>query len=146
MNDENYTFFHFLGRKPKAGLTIWHKGHMPRAWKLLGHWKLLERSFDNILVSLRIYMVLMLSNCTGERSFSRLKQTKSKTRNAILQDRLNSVTIMAMNPDIVNKIDFSIILAEFAAMKARRKFHLFDFVLEDGFQDTWAYTRKRTSR
>ena len=37
----------------------------------------LESTFPNIEVALRIHLPLMLTNCTGERSFSELKITKN---------------------------------------------------------------------
>jgi hypothetical protein len=78
-------------------------------------------NFANIEIALRIYLVLMVANCTGERSFSRLKATKSPTRNSIGQEKMNHLSVMCMNPDILEKIDFSTIVAEFAEMKTRRK-------------------------
>ena len=40
----------------------------------------LHRVFPNIKVGLRIYLSLMVTNCSGERSFSKLKRIKNELR------------------------------------------------------------------
>ncbi|XP_065642588.1 uncharacterized protein LOC136074212 [Hydra vulgaris] len=40
----------------------------------------LESTFPNIEISLRIFLSMMVSNCTGERSFSKLKLIKNELR------------------------------------------------------------------
>ena len=45
----------------------------------------LETAFPNILITLRIYLSLMISNCSGERSFSKLKLIKNQLRSCMTQ-------------------------------------------------------------
>ena len=47
----------------------------------------LESTFPNIGVSLRIFLSKMFSNCTGKRSFSKLKLIKNELRSTMLQER-----------------------------------------------------------
>ena len=52
----------------------------------------LESCFPNVEIVLRIYLSLMNTNCSIERSFSTLQRTKSELRNMMGQDRLNNLT------------------------------------------------------
>jgi hypothetical protein len=38
----------------------------------------LETCYPNIEIALQIYLTLMVTNCTGERSFSKLKRVKNE--------------------------------------------------------------------
>jgi hypothetical protein len=63
----------------------------------------------------------MITNCSGERSFSKLKLTKSYLRSTMSQKILNAVTIMSMNADKLRKLDFNDVIEDFAREKARKK-------------------------
>ena len=52
--------------------------------------------FPNIEVGLRIYLCLMATNCSGERSFSKLKRIKNERRSTMHQERLNRLTLMSL--------------------------------------------------
>ena len=54
---------------------------MPLAWLL--HDVLLEETFPDVSVALRIYLLLMVSNCSGERSFSKMCLVKNKLRSTM---------------------------------------------------------------
>ena len=77
--------------------------------------------FPNIEIALRIYLSLMVSNCSGERSFSKLKRIKNELRNRIGQDRLNSLSIMSIESDVLRQLDFSQIIMDFSHLKSRKK-------------------------
>jgi len=47
----------------------------------------LQTVFPNIEVGLRIYLCLMVKNCTGERSFSKLKRIKNELCSTMHQQR-----------------------------------------------------------
>jgi hypothetical protein len=49
----------------------------------------LETVFPNTVIVFRIYLSLMISSCSGERSFSKLKLIKSQLRSCMAQKRLN---------------------------------------------------------
>ena len=82
----------------------------------------LESTFPTIEIALRIYLSLMPTNCTGERSFSKLKIIKSHLRNCMLQPRVTALTLMSIESDILEDIDFSDIVHSFAAKKSRKKY------------------------
>ena len=48
-----------------------------------------EGAFPNVEVSLRIYLSLIVTNCTSRRSFSQLKRIKSELRSTMFQSRLS---------------------------------------------------------
>jgi len=56
----------------------------------------LQTVFPNIEVGLRIYLFLMVTNCSGERSFSNLKRIKNELRSTMHQERLNCLTLMSL--------------------------------------------------
>jgi hypothetical protein len=77
-----------------------------------------ESVFPNVEVALRIYLSLMVSNCSGERSFSRLKLLKAPNRSTMSQDKLNCFALMSIeNASIYNKSTF---LMSFASLKSRK--------------------------
>lgn len=78
-------------------------------------------SFPNVNICLRIFFSIMVSNASGERSFSTLKRVKTYLRNSIAQERLNSLAILSINQDLLNEIDVNSVIEQFASMKARKK-------------------------
>jgi len=57
----------------------------------------LQTVFPNIEVGLQIYLCLtVLTNYSGERSFSKLKRTKNELRSTMHQERLNRLTLMSL--------------------------------------------------
>ncbi|XP_031345831.1 zinc finger MYM-type protein 1-like [Photinus pyralis] len=80
----------------------------------------LKVAFPNVEIALRIYLVLMVTNCTGERSFSDLKIIKNRLRTSMTQERLNSLAIMSMEYDILRGLKFDDVLASFALQKSRK--------------------------
>lgn len=81
-----------------------------------------KESFPNVEMLLRIYLTLMVSNCTGERSFSKLKLIKNYLRTSMNQNRLNCLTIMALERDILREVPVDDIIQKFAEQKARKVF------------------------
>ena len=77
--------------------------------------------FPNIEIALRIDLSLMVSNCSGERAFSKLKRIKNDLRNRIGQDRLNSLSIMSIESDVLRQLDFSRIIMDFSHLKSRKR-------------------------
>ena len=63
----------------------------------------------------------MISNCTGGRSFSKLKLIKNELRSTMLQEKLNCLFIMSIESDALLNIDFDDIIEEFSRKKARNR-------------------------
>ena len=78
--------------------------------------------FPNVNIALRIYLSFMISNCSGERSFSALKRVHNYLRSSQEQDRLNVVSVLLIERDLALKLSYDEVIDEFAANKARRKF------------------------
>lgn len=62
----------------------------------------------------------MITNCSGERSFSKMKLIKNLQRTTMSQSRLTKLSIMSAESDILCGLDFTNITKTFAAQKARR--------------------------
>ena len=79
-----------------------------------------QATFPNVEVALKIYLTLMVANCSGERSFSKLKLIKNLMRTTMGQTRLTNLTIMSLESDILRGLDFTEIIHTFALQKARK--------------------------
>ena len=80
----------------------------------------LRVSFPNVSVALRMYLSLMATNCTGKRSFSKLAIITNRLLTTMSDDRLIALGIMRIESDILRKISFEDIIAEFVAKKSRK--------------------------
>ena len=81
----------------------------------------LETVFPNIEVALRIYLSLMISNCSGERSFSILCYIKNSYRSTMGQRRLNDLILLSAEQEILRELDINSLINDFALMKSRKK-------------------------
>ena len=82
--------------------------------------KQLKAFFPNVKVALRMYLVLMVTNCSAERSFSKLKIIKNRLRTTMGNERLSHIALMSIEHDVLGEIDLEALIEEFAARKARR--------------------------
>lgn len=82
--------------------------------------KRVQESFPNVEIALRMYLVLMVSNCSAERSFSKMKLIKNRLRTSMWNDRLSHLTLMSIEADILREINFEDLVTEFAKKKARK--------------------------
>ena len=81
----------------------------------------MKTTFPNISIAFRIFLTMMVTNCTSERSFSKFKQIKIDLRNATKQQRLNSLSLINIEYEVLDNIDFDNLIDDFARAKARRK-------------------------
>lgn len=81
----------------------------------------LKSIFPNIEIVSRIYLCMMVTNCTGERSFSRLKLIKSNLRSTIGQTRLNSLSLLCIENELLKTVDFTSIIDDFCKKKCRKR-------------------------
>ena len=81
----------------------------------------LQTTFPNVFVALRLFLTLPVSNCEGERTFSRLKRIKNELRTSMGQNRLSALSLMAIESDLVKELDFEDLVAGFAKAKSRKK-------------------------
>ncbi|GAB0089268.1 hypothetical protein DMENIID0001_037860 [Sergentomyia squamirostris] len=73
----------------------------------------LRSTFYNIEVALRIYLSLIITNASGERSFSKMKLIKNRLRTTMLYERLNNLALMSSESDILRELDFDEIKKDF---------------------------------
>ena len=72
-------------------------------------------------IALRLYLTLPISNCSAERSFSKMAQIKNKFRNTLAEENLNALTLLSSECDITRQLNFEKIIEEFAESKSRKK-------------------------
>lgn len=81
----------------------------------------LQNVFPNVDIALRIYLTLPITNASGERTFSKLGIIKNRLRTSMLQDRLNSLTLMSIEYDLLRTLDFKDVIEDFSSTKSRKK-------------------------
>ena len=96
-----------------------HVGLQSFMYKLIMD-KNVEATFPNMATVLKIYLTLMVSNCSGERSFSKMKVIKNLNRTTMGQMRFTNLSRMSIESDLLRKLDFSDIVHKFASDKARK--------------------------
>lgn len=82
----------------------------------------IESTFPNVATALRIFISIACTNCSGERSFSVLKRIKNYLRSSLGQCKLNNLSILTIESDILESIDLNSIINKFAEKKSRKKF------------------------
>ena len=83
--------------------------------------KRVKCSFPNVDISLRMYFIPMVTNCSGERSFSKLKYTKNRLRTTMTNEHLS---LMSIEYDILRETEFDDLITDFAQRKCRKMFGL----------------------
>lgn len=82
--------------------------------------KQVQGSFPNVEIVLRMYLVLMICNCTAERSFSKMKIIKNRLRTTMCSGRLSHLALMSIESDILREINFEDLVTTFSKIKARK--------------------------
>ena len=80
----------------------------------------LNNAVPNVVIALRIALTIPITVASGERSFSKLKLIKNYLRMTMTQERLNSLAMISIERDIVQSLDYSQFIADYAAIKARK--------------------------
>ena len=81
----------------------------------------IKSAFPNVELVLRMFLSLMVTNCTGERSFSQLKRIKNELRSTMHQNRLSSLSLLCIECEQLRKINFDDIIADYAMQKCRKQ-------------------------
>ena len=77
-------------------------------------------AFPNVSVVFRLYLCLMISNCSGKRSFSVLKRAENQLRSSMGQKRSNFLALLCIENELLEKIDTNDITKSFALSKSRK--------------------------
>jgi hypothetical protein len=80
----------------------------------------LSATFPNVMTSLKIYLSIMVTNCSGERSFSKMNIIKSCLRSTMAQSRLDAMSLLSIESDIVRDINFDDVIDCLSASKSRK--------------------------
>ena len=82
--------------------------------------KRVKCSFPNVEIALRMYLILLVTNCSGERSFSKLKYTKNRLRTTMTNERVTHLSLMSIEYDILRETDFDDLITDFAQRKCTK--------------------------
>jgi hypothetical protein len=66
------------------------------------------------------FFSMMVTNASGERSFSKLRFIENELRNRMRQSRLNHLSLMRIENDILGNIDFNYIIHDSTMLKCRK--------------------------
>ena len=83
------------------------------------HWDFVE-SLPNLALTLKLFLTVCVSVASCERSFSKLKLIKNYLRSKMSQDRLCDLSLLSIEREFVENIDFDEVIDKFATVKARR--------------------------
>jgi len=89
-------------------------------YKLLTSLNLFQTFRSNVEIGLRIYLCMMVSSASGERSLSKLGIVKGELRSSVEQERLSMLTLMSIEHQLLRSLDFTNTIEEYALAKARK--------------------------
>lgn len=103
-------------------IDLYKKDYQKDQSKDLSYYRLLENhnfraTFPNVEIILRMYLVLMVSNCSGERSFPKMKLIKNLLRLTMTQNRLSNLSLLSIESDLLRELDFTEIIDDFSSKK-----------------------------
>ena len=76
--------------------------------------------FPNATIAYRVMLTIPVTVASAERSFSKLKLLKSYLRSTMTQERLNDLSMIALEGDLLEKIDYERIIEEFISKNTQR--------------------------
>ena len=74
--------------------------------------------FPNACIAYRILLTIPVTIASGERSFSKLKLIKSYLRSTMSQERLNGLTILLIESDILTNLKYKSLISNFCISKS----------------------------
>ena len=77
----------------------------------------LQWFFTNVDIALRMYLTSPVSNASEKKSFSKLGIIKHRLRISMYEDRLNHLTLMSIEHDLLRQMDFEELIDYFALIK-----------------------------
>ncbi|XP_052621070.1 uncharacterized protein LOC111901968 [Lactuca sativa] len=82
--------------------------------------------FPNASIAYRILLTIPVTVASAERSFSKLKFVKSYLRSTMSQERLSGLTMISIENEILESIDYKELINQFAIKNARRALRIVD--------------------
>lgn len=116
--DELIQFHRYVMHKNGNNFKFFNQANL---YKIMWEDKITS-AFPNVDTALRLFLSLMVTNCSAERSFSQLKRLKSPCRTMITQERLDALSLLCIESDLLHEIDFDELIKDFAAKKTRKQY------------------------
>jgi len=79
-----------------------------------------SKSFPITYILLRQYFT-SVTNCTSERFFIQLKRIKCALRSTQTQERLNNISLLNIEGELLQELDFSTVIDAFSSAKCRKR-------------------------
>jgi hypothetical protein len=79
--------------------------------------------FPNASIAYRVLLTIPVTVASAERSFSKLKLLKSYLRSTMTQQRLNDLATIALESEVLEKIDYKHIIEDFISRNTKRMMH-----------------------
>ena len=77
--------------------------------------------FSEVVKLVKIFMIILITTATAERSFSALRRLKTYLRSTMTQSRLNNILLLHCHKEMTDAIDLTAIAKDFIAAKEKRK-------------------------
>jgi hypothetical protein len=85
----------------------------------------LSSTYPDVCTACIMYLTVPVTVAKAERSFSKLKLIKNYLRSTMAQERLSSLTLLSIENDRAQKINFDKVIDDFACLKAHRRKQMF---------------------
>src|SRR5579862_4064742 len=89
-----------------------------KAIDVLNYLKRMDGTFPNAWIAYRILLTIPVAVASGERSFSKFKFIKNYLRSTMSQERLNGLAMISIEKNMVEKLDYTSVISDFAAKNA----------------------------
>ena len=76
--------------------------------------------FPNASITYRVLLTIPMTVASAERSFSKLKLLKSYMRTTMTQERLNDLTTIALEGDMLEKINYEDMIEHFISKNTKK--------------------------
>jgi len=87
---------------------------------LTGRQGLLMSTFSNAGIMLKLYLILPVTNCEGERSFLNLSRIKSHLHSSICQNCLSALSLLLIESELLQLLYYNDTIDDFASEYARK--------------------------
>ena len=82
-------------------------------------------AYNTLFQLTQIALTIAVTSAESERSFSALKRIKTRLRSRMVEDRLSALTLLSIEREIAEKIDFDEVIDDFAAAEKNRRIVLY---------------------
>ena len=105
---DEFVHFTFLVMT-EADQNVLHMNEMLKAYG-----GVLLATFYNVGIALWLYLTIPITNCEGEISLSTLSRVKNHLRTTMTQQRLKALSLMRIESEVLQSIDFNDLINDFA--------------------------------